>query len=111
MVIERYPHKLIYTTKASEDVYDENTGTWIPGAPGVEKDYSCRARPAGAGKKKTGKDGQLTEYAYDLGFEYDPNFDVPQNAVVKLIGVNDQVIFEGELGGYQIGNASILGWI
>jgi hypothetical protein len=60
MVIERYPHKLIYTTKASEDVYDENTGNWIPGAPGAEATYICRANPAGAGRKKAGKDGQLT---------------------------------------------------
>lgn len=110
-MVARYPHKLIYTTKATDDVYDENTGTWITGQPGEEKEYSCRARPAGSGKKKARKDGQLTEYAYDLGFEYDANFNVPQNAVVRIIGVSDQMIFEGELGGYQIGNASILGWI
>jgi len=110
-MINRYPHKLLYITLASADVYDESTGNWIPGLPGEEKEYSCRARPAGAGKKKAGKDGQLTEYAYDLGFEYDENFDIPQNARVRIIGVNDQLIFDGTLGGYQVGNESILGWI
>jgi hypothetical protein len=110
-MVERHPHKMIYTTLATPDVYDENTGQWMPGQSGADVIINCRARPAGAGKKKAGKDGQLTEYAYDLGFEYDPNFNVPPNAVVRIIGVNDRLIFEGELKGYQIGNESILGWI
>lgn len=111
MVIERYPHKLTFTTQATEDVYDENTGEWIIGQPGAEVTVNCRATPAGAGKKKQGKDGQLTEYTYDLGIEYDPSFNAPQNAVVSITGVNDKVMFTGELGGYQIGNQSIIGWI
>ena len=111
MVIERYPHKLVYQTASTEDVYDEDAGTWIPGQPGIEGIVNCRARPAGAGKKKPSKDGTLTEYAYDLAFEYDENFNVPQNAQIKIMGVNDEVMYSGELGGYQIGNASIIGWI
>jgi len=113
-MVERYPHRLIYATLATADVYDQDTGTWIPGQPGEEKEYACRATPSGqskAGKKKMGKDGQLTEYTYDLAFEYDQNIDVPQNAMVRILGVNDQLIFTGELGGYQIGNVSIAGWI
>jgi hypothetical protein len=113
-MVVRHPHKLIYATKATEDVYNEETGEWIPGQPGADVILNCRATPSGqskAGRKKMGKDGQLTEYSYDLGFEYDENFNIPQNAMVRIIGINDQVIFQGELGGYQIGNESISGWI
>ena len=110
-MVERYPHKLVSSSAGTPDYYNEETGEWVPGAPGAEVIVNCRALPAGAGKKKPGKDGLLTEYAYDLGIEYDPQFNLPQNARVKILGVNDQVIFEGDLGGYQIGNASIIGWI
>lgn len=110
-MVSRYPHKLIYSAPGSEDVYDENTGQYIPGTPGVQMEVSCRARPNGAGNKKPNKDGVLTDYSYDLGIEYDPAFSIAQNAQVQIIGVNGQVMFTGELQGYQIGNASILGWI
>lgn len=110
-MVERYPHKLVSSMPGTEDFYDEGSGTWVPGQPGIEVTVNCRANPAGASKKKTGKDGALTEYAYDLGIEYDSQFNLPQHARVKILGVNDQLIFEGDLGGYQIGNASIIGWI
>lgn len=108
---ERYPHKLVYTAKASADVFDQVTGTWIPGKPGLNITLSCRAKPNVVGRKKSNKDGVQTEYSYDLGFPYDPSFDIPANAQVRIVGLNGNLILEGELMGYQVGTRSIIGWI
>ena len=107
---EQYIHKMTYEAAGTDDVYDQGTGTWIPGIPGGEVTIMCRARPNGSGRRKTNKDGVLTEYFFDLGFPIDTQ-DIPQHAHVKITGVRDELLFEGELMGYQVGEYSILGWI
>jgi hypothetical protein len=107
---EQYIHKLTYTTKVTDDVYDQETGQWIVGAPGADVTVICRAKPNGSGRRKPNKDGVLTEYSFDLGFPITTR-DIPQHAHVKITGVRDELLFEGELMGYQVGEYSILGWI
>jgi hypothetical protein len=107
---EQYIHKLSYTSKATEDVYDQATGTWIVGVPGADVTVICRAKPNGSGRRKPNKDGVLTEYSFDLGFPISTQ-DIPQHAHVRITGVRDELLFEGELMGYQVGEYSILGWI
>lgn len=108
---EQYIHRMTYNTKATPDVYDQATGQWIVGQPGVDMIIACRAEPNRSGRMKPNKDGVLTEYSYDLGFPISTQ-DLPEkNALVKITGVRDELLFEGELQGYQIGLRSILGWI
>ena len=107
---EQYIHKMTYGTKISPDVYDEATGQWIIGESGPDVTIACRAKPNGSGRKKPNKDGVATEYSFDLGFPIDTQ-EIPKNALVKITGVRDELLFEGELQGYQIGTRSILGWI
>lgn len=107
---EQYIHKLSYKETISGDVYDQATGKWSVGATGGVITVPCRAKPNGAGRKKLNKDGILTEYSFDLGFPIDTQ-DIPKNAYVKITGVRDELLFEGELQGYQVGIISILGWI
>jgi len=106
---EQYIHKLTYTTQF-EDVFDEATGIYTPGAAANTVTVLCRAKPNGSGRRKPNKDGVLTEYSFDLGFPIDTQ-DIPKNAQVKITGVRDELLFEGELMGYQCGLRSILGWI
>jgi len=107
---EQYIHKLTYQEKISGDVYDQEKGTWSVGALGGIVEVACRAKPNGSGRKKPNKDGMLTEYSFDLGFPYDTQ-DIPKNTPVRITGVQDELLFEGELMGMQRGERSILGWI
>jgi hypothetical protein len=106
---EQYIHKLTYTTK-SADSYNQATGKWTVGSDGIDVTVACRAKPNGSGRKKMNKDGALTEYSFDIGFPIDTK-DIPEHAQVKIIGVRGELLFEGELMGYQVGEYSILGWI
>lgn len=107
---EQYIHKLSFTKKATEDVYDEETGQWIPGATGEVVTFNCRARPNGSGRKKANKDGVLTEYSYDIGIPVEI-VELPGNTQVKITGVRNEILFEGEMMGCQVGAKSILGWV
>lgn len=107
---EQYIHKLTFFTKGSPDVYDEETGQWVPGIPGAEVTIECRAKPNGSGRKKANRDGVLTEYSFDIGIPVE-TVELPGDTKVKITGVRNEVIFEGEMMGCQVGERSILGWV
>lgn len=109
MAGSRYPHTLTYTTPESGGEYDPETGEYTPVVPGEEILIECRATPNGSGKTITGKGGVNQEYSYDLGFPLG-TLKIPENTLVKIWGVDDELLHEGKVIQYQPGVYSIRGW-
>lgn len=105
---EQYIHVLKYTLIESE-VYDEETGTIIPGAT-ADIEIPCRAKPNTAQKPTTVQDGLQIIYRFDLGFPMGTQ-QIPVGLEVSIIGVDGDVMYKGGFLKWQKGEYSIRGWV
>lgn len=110
MVDPRYPHTFQYTTPGTDGGYNEDTGTWDEPAPGEKVSVKCRARPNSAGRLERFQDGTMQEYNFDLGFPKGTQ-KIQKGVIATILGVDGELLYEGELLRYQEGVYSIRGWI
>jgi hypothetical protein len=109
-MIEQYPHRLTYRTAATEDIWDDVNGGWIPGTPGAEITVRCRAIPAGSGKTVLDKDGVTVDYKYDLAFPLSVE-QIPDGIEVEVVKQTEEVIVKDRIIRHFIGQLHGRGWI
>lgn len=107
---DRYPHVLKYTTPGTEGGYNEETGMYEPGTPGIEMTVVCRAKPNTAGKQERFQDGSVQEYAFDLGFPKGTQ-KIQVGVTASILGIDGELLFQGPLLRFQEGVYSVRGWI
>lgn len=110
IMVGRYPHTLTYETADSGGEYDLETGEYTPVVPGEQMLVACRATPQSEGSTKLGKGGAIQEYSYDLAFPkgIEP---IPENTIVSIYGINDELLYKGEMIQFQEGVYSVRGWV
>lgn len=109
-MIEQYPHRLIYRTEATEAVWDDVNGGWIPGIPGVVVIVRCRAIPEGAGKTVLNTDGARVNYGFDLAFPLGIA-KIPDGTEVEVANESDELIVKDRLIRHFEGQLHGRGWI
>ena|SRR5690606_20715150 len=110
MVDSRFPHIFKFTTPGTDGGYDEDSGTWVEPTPGTVVEIPCRAKPNSAGRKERTHDGTMLEYNFDLGFPKGTQ-KIQVGVIATILGVDNEVLFTGELLRFQEGVYSVRGWI